>query len=314
VPDPIISLVNVSKRFDRTAAVDDVSFAVMPGRCIGWLGPNGAGKTTLIRCMLGLARPTSGTILVRGHPVPQQTASALARVGAIVEEPRFYPFLTGRANLEVSAGFIGGDARARIPSALDRVGLAARADEKVKAYSLGMRQRLGVARTLLCDPEVMILDEPTNGLDPAGMAEFRALIRSFVDDDGRTVFLSSHILDEVEKVADEIAIVQRGRLVVHGPVDELVRGRPTLRLRVDDASRAEAVGRRAGATEVTSSGNVLELVFAALDDALAMQLTRDLVAEGVGVAEVARVEATLEERFLAITGDEGPTAATAGTP
>ncbi len=148
--------------------------------------------------MLGLARASAGTIHVRGHPIPAETRKALERVGGIVEEPRFYPYLSGRGNLEVWAGFLGRDARGRIDGALERVGLAANADRKVKAYSMGMRQRLGVARSLLTDPELLILDEPSNGLDPSGMAAFRQMIRSFVEVDGRTVFISSHLLDEVE--------------------------------------------------------------------------------------------------------------------
>ena len=168
-------------------------------------------------------------------PDPGEADVALRRVGGIVEEPRFYPYLSGRGNLEVWAGFLRGDARSRIDPALARVGLAANADRKVKAYSMGMRQRLGVARTLLSDPELLILDEPSNGLDPSGMASFREMIRSFVEEDGRTVFISSHLLDEVEKIADDIAIVHEGKLVLHGSVAELVaEGRQGIRLRVDD--------------------------------------------------------------------------------
>ncbi|HET9937280.1 MAG TPA: ABC transporter ATP-binding protein, partial [Gaiella sp.] len=236
---PIIRLQGVTKRFGSKVAVDDVTIDVPRGRCLGWLGPNGSGKTTLIRCMLGLARASSGTIEVRGQPMPGGSRLALERVGGIVEEPRFYPYLSGRGNLEVWAGFLGREARGRIDGALERVGLAANADRKVKAYSMGMRQRLGVARSLLTDPELLILDEPSNGLDPSGMAAFRQMIRSFVEVDGRTVFISSHLLDEVEKIADDIAIVHEGKLVLHGSVEELVaEGRQGLRLRVDDGDRA----------------------------------------------------------------------------
>ena len=239
---PIIRLEGVTKRFGSKVAVDGVTIDVPRGRCLGWLGPNGSGKTTLIRCMLGLARASSGRIEVCGQPMPSGSRLALERVGGIVEEPRFYPYLSGRGNLEVWAGFLGGDSRGRIDTALERVGLAANADRKVKAYSMGMRQRLGVARSLLNDPELLILDEPSNGLDPSGMAAFRQMIRSFVELDGRTVFISSHLLDEVEKITDDIAIVHEGRLVLHGSVEELVaEGRQGLRLRVDDGDRAAAV-------------------------------------------------------------------------
>ena len=304
-PEPIIRLEGVTKRFGSKVAVSDVTIDVPRGRCLGWLGPNGSGKTTLIRCMLGLARPSSGTIEVRGHRIPGEADVALRRVGGIVEEPRFYPYLSGRGNLEVWAGFLRGDARSRIDPALDRVGLAANADRKVKAYSMGMRQRLGVARTLLSDPELLILDEPSNGLDPSGMASFREMIRSFVEEDGRTVFISSHLLDEVEKIADDIAIVHEGKLVLHGSVAELVAdGRQGIRLRVDDGDRAEGVvGGLPFVTGVERRGaGELAVAVERPDDAASIALTRALVEAGVGVAELTRERETLEERFLQITG------------
>ncbi len=302
---PIIRLEGVTKRFGKTLAVDDVTIDVPRGRCLGWLGPNGSGKTTLIRCMLGLARPTAGRVEVRGLEMPGSSGQALQRVGGIVEEPRFYPYLSARANLEVWAGFLGGEARSRIGWALERVDLAARADSKVKEYSLGMRQRLGVARSLLTDPELLILDEPSNGLDPAGMAEFREMIRSFVEEDGRTVFISSHLLDEVEKIADDIAIVQSGRLVLHGSVAELVAGgRQTVRLRVDAPERAERLLReRALVTAVDHRPDgSLGLDLPRVDDESAIVITRTLVEAGIGVIELSHESETLEERFLAITG------------
>jgi ABC-2 type transport system ATP-binding protein len=313
--EPIIRLAGVTKRFGRTVAVDDVTIDVPRGRCLGWLGPNGSGKTTLIRCMLGLARVTAGTIHVRGREVPEDVRKALAGVGAIVEEPRFYPYLSGRRNLEVAAGFVGRDAFDRIDAVLERVDLTRAAGLGVKKYSLGMRQRLGVARSLLTDPELLILDEPSNGLDPAGMAEFRQMIRSFVEHDGRTVFISSHLLDEVEKIADDIAIVQSGALVVHGA--ELVAGgTASVRLRVDDPTRARSVlaglrfvsgidGRTAGTLDVS-----LERV----DDESTIALTRALVDAGIGVAEVVQRKESLEERFLHITGGPAERLAEDGRP
>lgn len=302
--EPIISLEGVSKHFGAKAAVSDVTFAVQPGRCVGWLGPNGSGKTTLIRCLLGLARATKGVIRVRGHEVPRDVRAALTRVGGIVEEPRFYPYLSGRRNLEVFASFCGDEARGRVAWALERVDLSARAESPVKQYSLGMRQRLGVARCLLTDPELLILDEPSNGLDPAGMAEFRQMIRSFVEEEGRTVFVSSHLLDEVQKIADDIAIVQAGRLVLHGTVDELVAGgRQALAVRVDDPGRAELVLRDLpGVQRVDGEGDGrLEVAVQRLDDAAAIAVTRALVEAGIGVAEVVRRSESLEQRFLEIT-------------
>ena len=306
--DTIISLEHVSKNFGSKAAVSDVTFDVLAGRCVGWLGPNGSGKTTLIRCMLGLARPSSGSIQVRGFELPKDVRPALERVGGIVEEPRFYPYLSGRANLEVWARFYGGEAPGRVARVLDRVNLSARADSKVKEYSLGMRQRLGVARSLLTDPELLILDEPSNGLDPAGIAEFRDMIRSFVEDEHRTVFISSHLLDEVQKMADDIAIVQAGKLVLHGSVAELVAGgNQRLRIRVDRGEEAEAVvSRLSFVRSVDRVGDELRLSLDRIDDRQAIAVTSTLVAAGIGVAEIVHEGESLEERFLELTAGTIP--------
>ena len=307
--ETIIALERVSKRFGSTKAVTDVTFDVPRGRCLGWLGPNGSGKTTLIRCMLGLARVSEGTIHVRGHRIPEEGRRALERVGGIVEEPRFYPYLSGRRNLQVWASFYGGEAHDRVDWALERVNLTARGTSPVKQYSLGMRQRLGVARSLLNDPELLILDEPSNGLDPAGMVEFRDMIRSFVDDEGRTVFVSSHLLDEVQKIADDIAIVNSGRLVTHGSVRELVAGgRRHVRVRVDDQARAGAVLEAlpyVAAVERTDGGE-LRLELDRVEDDRAIELTRALVEAGVGVAELVQEKESLEKRFLDITAGSVP--------
>ena len=307
--ETIIALERVSKRFGSTKAVTDVTFDVPRGRCLGWLGPNGSGKTTLIRCMLGLARVSEGAIHVRGHRIPEEGRKALERVGGIVEEPRFYRYLSGRRNLQVWASFYGGEAHDRVDWALERVNLTARGRSPVKQYSLGMRQRLGVARSLLNDPELLILDEPSNGLDPAGMVEFRDMIRSFVDDDGRTVFVSSHLLDEVQKIADDIAIVNSGRLVTHGSVRELVAGgRRRVRVRVDDQARAGAVLEAlpyVAAVERTDGGE-LRLELDRVGDDRAIELTRALVEAGVGVAELVQEKESLEKRFLDITAGSVP--------
>jgi ABC-2 type transport system ATP-binding protein len=307
--DTIIALEHVSKRFGSTRAVVDVSFDVLRGRCLGWLGPNGSGKTTLIPCMLGLARVSEGTIHVRGRRMPEDGRRALERVGGIVEEPRFYPYLSGRRNLQVWASFYGGEAHERVDWALGRVELTARANSPVKQYSQGMRQRLGLARALLNDPELLILDEPSNGLDPAGMAELRDMIRSFVDEEGRTVFVSSHLLDEVQKTADDIAIVNAGRLVSHGSVRDLVAGgRRRLRVRVDDPARAGPVLEGLGwvAAVERADGRDLVLELDRVDDDRAIEITRVLVESGVGVAEVVQERDTLEQRFLDLTAGSVP--------
>jgi ABC-2 type transport system ATP-binding protein len=218
--DYAIEVHGLTKRFGERTALADLDLTVPRRSVFGFLGPNGAGKTTLIRLLLGLTRPSEGSMRLLGASLPEERSTALARVGAIVEEPRFHRFLTGRENLAIAAAARSPEAQARIEDVLARVGMSDRADDRVKSYSLGMRQRLGVARALLADPELLILDEPTNGLDPAGIHEFRRMIRQFVED-GMTVLLSSHLLDEVEKVADYVAIVDQGRVVLQGSVTDL---------------------------------------------------------------------------------------------
>lgn len=302
----VIHLNGVTKRFGDLTAVDHVTVDVPAGRCFAWLGPNGCGKTTLIRMMLGLARMTEGNIEVCGYNVPHNTADALARVGGIVEEPRFYPYLSGRKNLEIWAAHAGGDAESRIDASLDRVKLLERADDEVKKYSLGMRQRLGVARALLNDPQLLILDEPANGLDPAGLAEFRDLIRSFVDE-GRSVFISSHILGEVQKMADDVAIIQQGKMIAFGSVDELVSG-GAQKVYVKTAELEKATALLKGLGSVKSAtpdefGGVTLLVAEADDDTLAL-VGKTLFDNSLPVISLYPIKESLEERFLEITGGE----------
>ena len=209
----------LTKRYGSTVAVEGLDLAVETGQVFGFLGPNGSGKTTTMRMLLGLVRPTSGRAWLNGAPLPDP--DGLFRVGAMIEEPAFYPWLSGRANLEVLA--LCGPPLPRpdaLDRALDRVALAPVAGRKLKAYSQGMRQRLGLAVALLRDPTLLLLDEPTNGMDPAGIREFRSLLRSLADD-GTTVFLSSHLLGEVEQVCDRVAVLHAGRLAKQGPVAEL---------------------------------------------------------------------------------------------
>ena len=213
----------LTKRFGDNVAVDGVELLVPRGCAFGYLGPNGAGKTTLIRVLLGLTHADAGTMSLLGYPVPQHRDRALARIGAIVDEPRFHGHLTGRQNLQILAAAREPAARTRIEPSLERVGIAHRADDKVSKYSMGMRQRLGVAACLLGDPQLLILDEPMNGLDPAGMLEMREMILSLVAE-GRTVVLSSHLLDEVERTCDAVAIVDRGKVIRQGPIAELLAG------------------------------------------------------------------------------------------
>src|SRR5207245_1194789 len=207
----------LSKRFGRRIAVDDATFDVPQGAVAGFVGPNGAGKTTTLRILLGLVHPTSGQAHVLGHPV-DDPASYLGRVGALAERPAFYAGLTGRRNLEVLATLSRVD-RSRVDATLEQVRLQDRADDPFRSYSLGMKQRLGIAAALLRDPELLILDEPTNGLDPAGMAEMRKLIKDIGQGD-RTVLLSSHLLGEVEQICDRIGVISNGHLVTQSTVQE----------------------------------------------------------------------------------------------
>ena len=273
----------LTKRFGANVAVNDVELRVPRGSAFGYLGPNGAGKTTLIRTLLGLTRADGGTMSLLGLPVPAARRRALARVGAIVDEPRFHPHLTGRENLRLLAAARGGEAGRGSTRRLSGVGLTERADDKVASYSMGMRQRLGVAACLLGDPELLILDEPMNGLDPAGMHEMRAMIASLADE-GRTVVLSSHLLDEVERTCDAVAIVDRGRVIRQGPIDELTRGAGAVVVQVDCAEpdrAARLIGQAgiAAGTALTDTGLAVTLPAGASRELIA-DINRRLVAGG----------------------------------
>jgi ABC-2 type transport system ATP-binding protein len=303
-PAFVVETSGLTKQFGNRIAVDDVDLRVPRGSAFGYLGPNGAGKTTTIKMLLGLTSVTAGTMHLLGRPVPAERAAALARVGAIVEEPRFLGHLTGRENLTVIAAAREPEAHAHIDGALARTGLSQRAGERVKGYSLGMRQRLGVARSLLADPELLILDEPTNGLDPAGMREFRHMIRGFVAE-GRTVLLSSHLLDEVEKICDAVAIVDRGRVVMQGSIADLARGtEETILIAVSDEERALALlgENRAVASAVAEANGIRVRLRPEVEAGPAADdLGRRLVLAGLAIRRFEPARASLEQRFLEIT-------------
>jgi ABC-2 type transport system ATP-binding protein len=298
--DAIIETSGLTKRFGQRVAVDGVSLSVPRGCAYGFLGHNGAGKTTTIRMLLGLTRPDAGTMHLRGLALPARRREALSRVGAIVEEPNFHRHLTGIENLQLLAAVRGPETFARIDSSIARVGLTERAHEKVSRYSQGMRQRLGVARCLLADPELLILDEPTNGLDPAGILEFRQMIRAFIAE-GRTVFLSSHLLDEVEKTCEAAAIIDAGRIVTAGPIAELARGRRSeLIVECDDLDRAlELLANWDAVLDAERQAVGLRLTLRSAD--VAAELNRLLVEAGIAVSRLEPVRSTLEERFLEVT-------------
>ena len=297
----------LTKRFGENVAVNNVELLVPRGCAFGYLGPNGAGKTTLIRVLLGLTHADAGTMSLLGHPVPKRRDLALARVGAIVDEPRFHGHLTGRQNLQILAAAREPAARDRIGPALDRVGILHRADDKVSKYSMGMRQRLGVAACLIGDPQLLILDEPMNGLDPAGMADMRDMIVSLVAE-GRTVVLSSHLLDEVERTCDAVAIVDRGKVVRQGPIAELLAG-ATLALQVEcsepDRARSLIDATRIGAQiEVGTLGLGISLP-AGTKRAVIAEINRVLVQGGISVYRLQEIQASLETWFLQVTSRLG---------
>jgi ABC-type multidrug transport system ATPase subunit len=288
----------LSKRYgERIVAVDRLDMRVRRGEVYGFLGPNGAGKTTTLRMLLGLVRPTSGTALVLG--ARPGTPNGLARIGALIETPTFYPYLSGRDNLRVLA-LHSGAPEARIAAVLEEVELSARATDRFRTYSLGMKQRLGIAAALLKDPELLILDEPTNGMDPAGMAEMRTFIRS-LGRGRRTVLLSSHLMTEVEQICDRVGVISKGRLVGEGTVDEL-RGGETLWVRAEPLEQAERLlGALRGSENVARLDGGLRI---AVDPAGASEINRALVEAGVAVAELRPERPSLEKVFLELTQDE----------
>src|SRR5947207_2414738 len=288
-------------RGGRTVAVDGLDPEVPDGGVLGFLGPNGAGKTTTIRCVLGLVRPNAGSLMLLGADVSGGLASVIGKVGSIVEQPALFPRFTGRRNLEI-LGRIHRVARSTIDDVLERVRLSERADDPVRTYSLGMKQRLGIAAALLKDPSVLLLDEPANGLDPAGIVEVRELIRS-LGAEGRTVFVSSHILSEVQQTADQVAIIARGRLVKAGPVNEVLAARRArgLVVRLADLPAGARVLADAQIPAVVA-GDTLSVE---LPPDQAERVTRVLAAKDLYVSELRPQEVDLETVFLELTKDEG---------
>jgi ABC-type multidrug transport system ATPase subunit len=293
--DMVIETHELTKRYgDRVVAVDRLALRVRRGEVYGFLGPNGAGKTTTLRMLLGLVRPTSGDASVLG--APPGSPPGLARIGAMVEGPGLYPYLSGRDNLRVLAGHAGVP-RGRVEAVLGEVGLRDRAGDRAGTYSMGMRQRLGVAAALLKDPELLVLDEPTNGLDPAGMAEMRAFVAGLAQR-GVTVLLSSHLMGEVEQVCDRVGVIRSGVLVAEGTVAQL-RGQARLRVRAEPPEQAlEVLQALPGAGEVTRVGDELEVATGAAE---ASEINRALVHAGIAVSELHARRASLEDVFLELT-------------
>jgi ABC-2 type transport system ATP-binding protein len=291
------------RRKGRTVAVDGLDLEVPEGGVFGFLGPNGSGKTTTIRCVLGLARATKGSVRLFGRPVPDDLAESIRQVGAIVESPALLPTMSGRDNL-LMLGAIDHIGRPRVDAVLEEVGLADRGDDQVHKYSLGMRQRLALGTALLKDPALLILDEPANGLDPAGIRSVRELLRR-LGDEGRTVFVSSHQLSEIQQTCDRVAILSRGHCVTHGTVTDVISasGTATMLVAVDDPTGALTVLHRAGIGAEPTREH-LRVSVAPCD---AGRVSRTLGEHGHWVRELRPEERSLEELFLEMTDDRGVT-------
>ena len=302
--DLVIQTDGLAKRYGRVLAVDGLSLNVPRGRIFGLLGPNGSGKTTLMSMLLGLVRPTAGSFSLFGAtPERGGLERQLHRIGALIETPTFYPYLSGRNNLAYFQGISGRGDSAELDSLLEQVGLGGRGGDKFQTYSLGMKQRLGLAYTLLGNPELLVLDEPTNGMDPAGMAEVRELIRG-LGSENRTVILSSHLLNEVEQVCDSVAILSHGRLIAQGDVAELLQeqGQPQVRLRTTDDRKAyEILNALAWVDSVSADNGYL---LAGVDAARSWELTAALSRNEVYVAEMTPAQMSLEQYFLDVTEGE----------
>ena len=298
--EPVARLQGVTKKIGSKTLVSNLTLDIPPGQIFGFLGPNGAGKTTTIRMMVGLISISSGDVLISGHSIKNNYKEAIASVGAIVENPEMYKFLSGYQNLKQFARMVPGVSKQRIDEVVELVGLGQRIHDKVKTYSLGMRQRLGVAQALLNRPKLLVLDEPTNGLDPQGIRELRDYLRLLCREEGTTVFVSSHLLSEMELMCDSVAIIQNGQLLEVKQLKEV--GNVTMPIgetlfEVDDAEAALAL---IGQGTLKSGGLVVE---AAREDIA--EFNARLVAGGIKVYSIKSLARTLEDQFLEVTGGEG---------
>lgn len=297
----VLSVNGLSKKIGDREIVRNITLDVQPGEIYGFLGPNGAGKTTTIRMLVGLIRPTSGSIQIGGFDLHQNFLKAISQIGCIVENPELYPFLSGRENLEHFARMDKRIPPERIDSVVEQVELTERIDDLVKTYSLGMRQRLGIAQALLGNPKLLILDEPTNGLDPAGIRELRAFIRKLAKDDGISVFISSHILHEVQLMCDRVAIIHQGEVVQTGSLNQLITDQIRVEWRVTPKEKAASILKELPYVEN------LEIT---TDDQLSCHMPQEqihptnlaLLESGVIVTGIRPYQPTLEDVFLSMTG------------
>ena len=296
MPDLLIELRNVTKRFGQRLAVDQLSLQVERGEIHGLLGHNGAGKSTAIGIMLGQVWPTAGDVIVRGADVIAQRSTALARVGAIFEGPSFYDYLSGRRNLEILSSYSAATPQARLDEVIGWVGLSGREESKVSTYSHGMRARLALAQALLPNPELLILDEPSDGLDPEGIHEMRQTILRLHSELGLTILFSSHLLTEVEQICNRITVIRQGQKVFGGQLSDAQIEKGWVRLKVDDFERATQLLRAKGWLD----GKVNEPLIVLDPVASTADVVRLLVEAGISVFEIARHEETLEEFYLSL--------------
>ena len=299
--DVVLRTTGLTKRFGELEAVKGLDLELRRGEVFGFLGPNGAGKSTTVGMILGLIAPTAGSIELFGLEPGNKPWAALRRVGAVVEAPAFYPYLSGRDNLEALAIAIGGIPRARIGEVLERVNLEDRAGDKYSHYSMGMKQRLGIASTLLRDPELIILDEPASGLDPAGTKEVRDLIPRLAHE-GRALFLCSHLLHEVEQVCDRVAIIKEGVMLACAPVHELLAQGQTLQVRVDDPAQAAAI--LGGLSWIDSVRRENDYLIVSVPEESASRVNAALAEHGIFASELVSHGVSLESVFLQLTGGE----------
>ena len=294
-----IRIEGLIKKYPDVVAVDGLDLEVRRGECFGLLGPNGAGKTTTIRMLVGLIKPTSGNVTICGFDQRHQFEDAMRCVGCIVENPDLYRFMTGRENLEHFARMLRVP-RNEIERVAELVSLAHRLDQRVGTYSLGMRQRLGIAQALLGDPKLLILDEPANGLDPAGIREIRELLRRLASERQMSIFISSHLLAEIELTCDRVAIIHKGRILREGSVRELISSRREMELRVDDVAKAGAIATQRNLNFRTDT----DRIWVAIEESEAPPLIAALVDGGINVFHAQRRTQSLEEMFLEATGGE----------
>ncbi len=299
--DTVLSLKNVSKKIKGRPIINDISFEVKKGQIYGFLGPNGAGKTMTLRMIVGLIRPTSGTVEICGHNTRKDFVRAMSNVGCIIENPELYEYLSGSDNLELLRKMEPDISASRIDEVVELVGLSHRIHDKVGTYSLGMKQRLGIAQALMKKPELLILDEPTNGLDPGGIKEFRSLVKSLSKEQGMTIFVSSHLLSEIQMICDEVAIILHGRIIKTSKVEALSAGQ---KITWNVTNVAKAIKLLADDFGVEAVKDTEETLSAFTDDFRIMEINSAMMSSDIGIKYVSRQQKSLEDLFMELTGGE----------